>query len=75
MQAVVANNARVESQSDYQAVLVTGHPVNHILHLLLTLFCTCGLWVFVWLFLVLTGGVKRQLIFVDEWGYTRIQNT
>jgi tetratricopeptide (TPR) repeat protein len=74
MQAVVANNARVESQSDYQAVLVTGRPVNHILHLLLTLF-TIGLWVFVWLILVLTGGVKRQLIFVDESGYTRIQDT
>ena len=70
--AVVTQNARVESQSDYQAVLVTGHPVNHILHFLISIF-TCGLWVFVWLILATTGGTKRQMIYVDEWGYVRVQ--
>jgi hypothetical protein len=70
--AVVTQNARVESQSDYPAVLVTGHPVNHILHFLVTIF-TCGLWVIVWILLVITGGTKRQMIYVDEWGYIRIQ--
>jgi hypothetical protein len=34
---------RVESQSDYQAVIVKGNRPNHLLHLLLTLF-TLGLW-------------------------------
>ena len=70
----MTQNARIESQSDYQAVLVTGQPVNHILHCLLTIFCTCGLWVFVWFILILTGGIKRQMISVDEWGYVRNQN-
>ena len=36
--AQVANGARVESQSDYQAVLVHGHRLNNTLHLILTIF-------------------------------------
>ena len=34
--AHVANGARVESQSDYQAVLVRGHRLNNTRHLILT---------------------------------------
>ena len=71
--AVVAQNARVESQSEFQAVLVTGQPVNHLLHFLIGVF-TCGLWWVIWLILALTGGTKRQLMYVDEWGYVRAQN-
>ena len=63
----VAQGARVESQSDYQAVLVTGHRVNHVLHLILTLI-TISLWAIVWIALVVVGGEKRQLAQVDEWG-------
>ena len=57
---------RVESQSDYQAVLLRGKKVNHILHLLLSVF-TAGLWLLVWLSL-LGKGIKRELVQVDEWG-------
>jgi hypothetical protein len=71
--AVAAQNARVESQSDFQAVLITGQPVNHLLHFLIGVF-TCGLWWIVWLVLVLTGGAKRHLVQVDEYGNVRVQH-
>ena len=58
---------RIESQSDFQAVLLRGHGVNHVLHLLITFF-TVGLWGIVWIALVLLGGEKRQVAQVDEWG-------
>ncbi len=56
---------RVESRGEYQAVLVHGSPVNHTLHLLLSLL-TAGLWLVVWLILAVTGGEDRVLIQVDE---------
>ena len=58
---------RVESQTDIQAVMVAGKPVNRVLHLLLTL-VTVGLWLFVWIALLIWGGEKRVLIRVDEYG-------
>jgi hypothetical protein len=57
----------VESQTDYQVVLVSGHRPNHILHLLLSLI-TLGLWLPVWLLLTIFGGEKRRVITVDERG-------
>ena len=42
----VAAGARVESQSDFQAVLIKGGRVNHVLHLIATI-VTAGLWIFV----------------------------
>ncbi len=71
--AVATQGARVESQSDFQAVLLTGQPVNHVLHLIIA-FLTCGLWAIVWLILVLTGGVKRHLVQVDDFGNVRVQH-
>lgn len=63
----VSSGARVESQSDYQAVLVYGKRVNHILHLLLTI-VTAGLWLLVWIPLAILGGEKRELVQVDDYG-------
>lgn len=68
----VAQGARVESQSDYQAVLVKGHRPNHVLHLILTL-VTLGVWGIVWIAVALLGGEKRMSVGVDEWGNTNIQ--
>ena len=62
-----ARGRRVETQNDFQAVLVHGQRVNHLLHLFIAVF-TCGLWGVIWLLLVLTGGEKRELVRVDEWG-------
>ena len=68
----VRQGARVEGQSDYQSITVQGKPVNHILHLILTL-VTFGLWAIIWIILVLTGGEKRRTITVDEWGNVNTQ--
>lgn len=68
----VAQGARVESQADYNAVLVKGHRPNHVLHLILTL-VTLGLWVFVWIGVTIFGGEKRMTVSVDEWGITNVQ--
>lgn len=62
-----AGGSRVESMTDYQAVMVSGKPVNHVLHLLLSVF-TCGAWAFVWIYLAVTGGESRSVLHVDEWG-------
>lgn len=63
----VAAGWRVESQSQYQAVLVSGHRCNHLLHALLTLFL-CGLWAPIWLILALSVREERQVITVDPSG-------
>ena len=65
--SLLTQGRRVESQSDFQAVLLRGHAVNHVLHLIITL-VTLGLWVIVWIALVALGGEKRELVQVDEWG-------
>jgi hypothetical protein len=59
--------ARIESQSDYNAQVVQGQKVGHLLHFFIGLF-TCGLWWFVWLLLGMTGGEHRTTISVDERG-------
>jgi len=41
--------------------------VNHILHLLLTVFL-CGFWLPVWLLVAVTGGEKRSVLAVDQCG-------
>jgi hypothetical protein len=70
--AQLANGQHVESQSDYQVVLVRGHRLNNTLHLIMTLI-TFGLWGIVWIALALTGGEKRSIVTVDEWGNSSIQ--
>jgi hypothetical protein len=74
IQSAVVQGGRVESQSDTMAVIVTGHRVNHLLHFLIGIF-TCGLWWIVWLILALTGGERRQIITVDEFGNVSVQRT
>lgn len=68
----VASGARVESQSDFQAVVVRGKSVNHVLHLILTL-VTFTLWGVVWIALAIFGGEKRSMVTVDEYGNAAVQ--
>jgi hypothetical protein len=67
IQANVVRGGRVETQGPFNAVIVWGKPVNHILHLILTLL-TAGAWGLVWLILALSGGEKRTTISVDDFG-------
>lgn len=72
LQTAAARGMRIESQSDFQAVLVEGKPVNHVLHAILTVF-TC-LWGIVWAIIAGTGGETRQMVIVDEFGNVVWQN-
>ena len=63
----VVYGARVQSQSDTMAVVVTRKPVNHLLHLIAG-FPTLGLWWLVWICLAIFAGEKREIITVDEYG-------
>ena len=72
IQGAVARGGRIESQSETQAVIIRGQRPNHVLHLILSLI-TVGVWAIVWLILVLTGGEKRELLSVDEFGNVLVQ--
>lgn len=72
VQQAVGRGLRIESQSDFQAVLVEGKPVNHTLHAILTIF-TCLLWGIVWAVIAGTGGERREMIVVDEFGNVQHQ--
>ena len=65
----VAAGGRVESQTEYTAIVRHGKPVNHILHLILTL-VTAGLWAIVWVIvsIVAASGRKAISLTVDEYG-------
>ena len=63
----LAQGWRVESQSDELAVLIKGRRPNHVLHLILSLL-TLGVWLLVWLGLVIFGGEKRRTLSIDQFG-------
>ena len=71
-QEVASFGSRVESESEYQAILVMGGRVNHLLHFFIGLF-TCGFWWLVWLFLGITGGERRYIVRTDEFGNARVE--
>lgn len=60
-------DARVESQTDTQFVIVYGRRPNHLLHFLVGLF-TLGLWWFVWLIIAIGTREVRRIVTVDEYG-------
>jgi hypothetical protein len=64
-------NFRVETQSDFNAVLVEGKPVNHVLHLILSLVTL--VWFIVWAVVASNGGEKRYMLQVDESGNVTTQ--
>jgi hypothetical protein len=72
LQQATARGLRIESQSEFQAVLIEGQKVNHTLHAILTVF-TCLLWGIVWAIIAGTGGEKREMIVVDEFGNVQHQ--
>jgi hypothetical protein len=64
---LTARGYRIESRSVTQAVYVSGHRINHVLHFLLGI-PTLGLWWIVWLILGLAGGERRRLVVVQPDG-------
>ena len=73
IQQSIVLGSRVESQGDFQAVLVRGRRPNHVLHLLLSI-VTVGLWLIIWVLLVIGGGERRALFTVDEYGNVNVRN-
>jgi hypothetical protein len=73
LQQAALRQLRVESSTDYQAVLVEGKPVNHTLHAILTIF-TCLMWGIVWAILAASGGERRHQLIVDEFGNVHWQD-
>jgi hypothetical protein len=67
LQTQLIGDARIESQSDSQAVVVFGRTPNHILHFLIGLF-TLGVWWIVWLIIALTHRERKRVITVNEHG-------
>lgn len=72
LQGQVASGGRIESQGEFQAVVVRGHRPNHLLHFLIGVF-TLGLWWIVWFFIAIFGGEKRQMVSVDDFGNVLVQ--
>lgn len=73
LQQAAMRQLRVESTTEFQAVLVQGRPVNHVLHAILTIF-TCLAWGIVWIVLAITGGETRWQLIVDEFGNVQWQD-
>ncbi|CAM3855457.1 DUF2510 domain-containing protein [Smaragdicoccus niigatensis] len=66
----VSRGGRIEAHTRFQAVVVYGRPVNHIIHAILTVF-TCLLWGIVWLIVENQGGEHRAVVQVDPYGNIR----
>ena len=73
LQQAATRGLRVESQTDFQAVLIEGKPIHHTLHAILTIL-TALLWGVVWIVLVATGGETRHELIVDDFGNVHWQN-
>lgn len=58
---VAAQGYRVESQQDYQAVIVKGKPINHALHIIVSIL-TVGIWLIGYLVILAMGGEKREML-------------
>ncbi len=63
----LADGGNLESQTGYNAVIVKGKKVNHILHLILSVL-TAGVWLIVWAILVLTNKRQRIVLHVNDSG-------
>jgi hypothetical protein len=70
---MISEGDRVLARLPDQAILMTGKPVNHLLHFVVSFFC--WLWVPIWLVLWLFGGERTMTVTVDEYGevQTRLQ--
>jgi hypothetical protein len=72
IQREVVQGGRIQSQAEFQAVLVKGERPNHTVHAIVTIF-TCGLWGIPWIVISLTGGERRTMITVDDYGNALVQ--
>lgn len=69
----VRQGYRVESQTDYQAIVVRGRRPNHLLHFIIGLVTLGFWWLFVWLPVAAFAGEKRRVLNVDAYGNVLVQ--
>jgi len=62
----------IQSQTDFQAVLVKGKRTSHGVHLFASIF-TATLWVPVWIFMIFKNRDKHRVIDVDVYGNVNVQ--
>lgn len=69
VQHEVASGGRVESQTDYNAIIRYGKKTNHVLHLILTI-VTFTAWALVWIGVAIYNITQRETISleVDDYG-------
>ena len=68
--SLAGQGGRLVARDEWTAVVLTGKPVNHVLHLILAICSIClgGIWVPVWLLITAVGGEHRQTLTVDQYG-------
>lgn len=64
---VADRHGRVGFHSGERAVIFTGRPVNHLLHLVITVL-TAGAWVLPWLIITITNHEDAHTLTVDDAG-------
>jgi hypothetical protein len=64
---IVGEGGNVLARTPTSAVVAFGEPVNHVLHLLVSVLL-CGLWLPVWLLIAATGGERRMTLAIDQYG-------
>ncbi len=62
-----SNGWRLRTKTASEAHLVKGEPVSHFLHLFFAI-ATLGLWLVVWIPLIVFGGERHKYVSVDEQG-------
>lgn len=62
----------VQSQTDYQAVLVKGKRTSHGVHLFASIF-TATLWVPVWIVMIFRNRDRHRVVEVDAYGNVNVQ--
>lgn len=67
VQKMAASGWHVVSQTETQASFEKGKNTSHGLHIFLCII-TLGLWIPVWILIVILTGRKTKLITVNEWG-------
>lgn len=67
----VSRGWRLDTQTDFAAVLSYGKRLNHILHLLLSI-VTFGIWIIFWIVMGLTHKIATVTISIDKFGNTSI---
>lgn len=65
--ALIGSHCRVLNRSATAASVISGQPVNHVVHLLATVFL-CGLWLPFWLIIAARDGEKHLTVTVDPQG-------